>query len=117
MFPVVSTIRARKEKVQEFEDRGIQVLRFTGKTISIQEVLAELSKRNIQSILVEGGSQVIGSFFDEGLVDKVYAFHAPMIIGGKEAPSAVGGEGLRTIKTHSHYTALVIRISMMIVLL
>ena len=96
--PVVSTIRARKEKVQEFEDRGIQVLRFTGKTISIQEVLAELSKRNIQSILVEGGSQAIGSSFDEGLVDKVYALHVLMTIGGKEAPSAVGGEGLRTIK-------------------
>ncbi len=95
---VVSTTRARKEKIQEFEDRGIQVLRFTSETISIQEVLTELSKRNIQSVLVEGGSQVIGSFFDEGLVDKVYAFYAPLIIGGKIALGAVGGKGADTIK-------------------
>ncbi len=94
---VVATARAPREKIQEFEDRGIQVVCFTSKTISIKKILTELSKRNILSILVEGGSQVIGSFFDVGLVDKVYAFHAPLIIGGKGALSAVGGEGAGTI--------------------
>lgn len=95
---VVTTAAAREEKVREFEKRGIRVLRVAANTISIPTVLSELYTRNIQSILVEGGSQVIGSFFDAGLVDKVYAFHAPLIIGGKEAPGAVGGDGADTVK-------------------
>lgn len=108
---VVATAKAGKEKIQKFKDRDIQVVCFASKTISIQEVLTELSKRNIQSIFVEGGSQVIGSFFDVGLVDKVYAFHAPLIIGGQGALDAVGGEGASIMKrafalhriSHKHF--------------
>lgn len=108
---VVTTGAARKEKIQEFEERGIRVVCSAGKTISIHALVAELYARKIQSVLVEGGSQVIGSFFDADLVDKVYAFHAPLIIGGKEALSAVGGKGADTVKkafpltrvSHKHF--------------
>ena len=47
----------------------------------------------MSSVLVEGGSQLIGALFDQQLVDKVAAFIAPVIIGGEESPSAVGGRG------------------------
>ena len=47
----------------------------------------------VSSVLVEGGSQLIGALFDQQLVDKVAAFIAPVIIGGDESPSAVGGKG------------------------
>ena len=43
---------------------------------------------------MEGGSILLGSLFDSGLVDKVIAFIAPIIIGGEEAKTAVGGEGV-----------------------
>jgi diaminohydroxyphosphoribosylaminopyrimidine deaminase/5-amino-6-(5-phosphoribosylamino)uracil reductase len=49
------------------------------------------------SVLVEGGSQLLGSLFDLGLVDKVVGIIAPVIIGGAEAPGPVGGNGARTI--------------------
>ena len=39
--------------------------------------------------LVEGGGRVLGSFFDEGLIDKVHAVIAPMIIGGDAAGAVV----------------------------
>lgn len=45
-------------------------------------VLAELGRRSIQSVLVEGGGQVAGSFIEVGLVNKVSFFIAPKIIGG-----------------------------------
>jgi len=45
-------------------------------------VLAELGRRSIQSVLVEGGGQVAGSFIEAGLVNKVSFFIAPKIIGG-----------------------------------
>ena len=44
-------------------------------------------------LLVEGGGVVIGSFFDERLVDKVTAVIAPMIVGAADAPAAVAGKG------------------------
>ena len=58
-------------------------------------VLEELGSRSIQSVLVEGGSTVAGEFVDAGLVNKVTFFIAPKIVGGTDAPSAVGGKGLR----------------------
>jgi len=61
--------------------------------VSLSLLLQHLHKHKILSILVEGGSQVIGSFVDEKLIDKVYSFHAPIIIGGTNAISAVGGNG------------------------
>ena len=57
-------------------------------------VLKELGSRSIQSVLVEGGSTVAGEFVDAGLVNKVTFFIAPKIVGGTDAPSAVGGNGV-----------------------
>ena len=54
--------------------------------------MKHLGESDVLTMLVEGGGVLHGSFFDEGLVDKVHAVVAPMIIGGA-APSAVGGRG------------------------
>jgi diaminohydroxyphosphoribosylaminopyrimidine deaminase/5-amino-6-(5-phosphoribosylamino)uracil reductase len=62
------------------------------------KVLEELGNRSIQSVLVEGGGKIAGAFLDAGLVDKVTFFIAPVIIGGAEAHSAVGGLGVEKMK-------------------
>jgi len=54
-------------------------------------------EENICSIFVEGGSYTLGKFFDEKLVDKIYFFYAPKIMGGKTLTS-IGGEGVGTLK-------------------
>ncbi len=54
-------------------------------------LLDRLGSMGILSLLVEGGATVHGSFFDAGLVDRVYAYLAPIVVGGREAPSAVAG--------------------------
>lgn len=61
--------------------------------VSPQEVLADLGQRGVVNLLVEGGGKILGSLFDGGLVDKVHAFVAPVIIGGIEAASPVEGTG------------------------
>lgn len=66
--------------------------------ISIEKLLKKLYKRGIISVLVEGGSEVLGSFIDSKLVDKVYVFLAPIIIGGKDAKTSVSGQGVSEIK-------------------
>ena len=61
--------------------------------VSLPALLAELGKRGVQLLLVEGGGVLHGSFFDQRLVDKVHAVIAPMIIGAAPAPAAVSGRG------------------------
>jgi diaminohydroxyphosphoribosylaminopyrimidine deaminase/5-amino-6-(5-phosphoribosylamino)uracil reductase len=65
--------------------------------VDIEELLSLLGKRGIIQVLVEGGGQLLGSLFDRGLVDKVYAFISPVIIGGRGAIPAVGGGGVERL--------------------
>ena len=59
----------------------------------LREVLKILYQLGIMSVFVEGGSQTMGRFFMEKLVDKVYFFISPKIIAGTKALSSVGAEG------------------------
>jgi diaminohydroxyphosphoribosylaminopyrimidine deaminase / 5-amino-6-(5-phosphoribosylamino)uracil reductase len=63
--------------------------------VALEPLLDELGKRGILSLLVEGGSEVHASFFASGLVDKVHAYVAPRLIGGREAPGPLGGAGVQ----------------------
>lgn len=86
--------------------RASQVLRdqnfIVVNTKKVAGLLSFLRKKGIISILIEGGGKTLGLFFDAKVVDKVYAFHAPLIIGGEKAVSAVEGEGVQTIKQALH---------------
>ncbi len=66
--------------------------------LSLKRILKLLYKMGICSVFIEGGSSVVGSFFSSKLVDKVYFFIAPKIIGGDHALSSVGGRGSPHLK-------------------
>jgi diaminohydroxyphosphoribosylaminopyrimidine deaminase/5-amino-6-(5-phosphoribosylamino)uracil reductase len=84
------------EKTKYFTRTGTETLELPLKEglVDLEKLLKALGKRGIISILVEGGGVLLGSLFDSRLVDKVIAFIAPIIIGGKEAKTAVGGKGI-----------------------
>lgn len=92
----VST-KASSKSILQLRKKGIKVLTFPGRKISIPQLLRKLYELNIISILAEGGGSVLGSFVDLRLVDKIYAFHAPLLIGGESAVSAIRGKGARSI--------------------
>ena len=62
--------------------------------IDLAALLAALGERSLTSLLVEGGGEIIASFVEGGLVDKLIAFIGPKIVGGAGAPSPVGGAGV-----------------------
>lgn len=95
---IATTIKANKQKKIKLKKRGISIVTFNNESIPLKELLQELAKKKIISILVEGGGKVLGSFFDEKLIDKVYAFHSPMLIGGERSVNAIGGTGIKSIK-------------------
>lgn len=62
--------------------------------VSLQHVMQQLAEEHICSVLVEGGAEINASLLKEQLVDKVYWFIAPKLIGGRQALSPIGGTGL-----------------------
>jgi diaminohydroxyphosphoribosylaminopyrimidine deaminase / 5-amino-6-(5-phosphoribosylamino)uracil reductase len=70
--------------------------------VALAPLLDQLGKRGILSVLVEGGGEVHASFLEQGLVDKVNAYIAPRLIGGTDAPGAVGGKGVEHLTDARH---------------
>ena len=94
LIAATASIEPAREK--QLREAGAEVLSLPAKRgrVDLLELLRALGQREITSVLVEGGGTLLGSFFDQGLVDKVYAFVAPVIIGGKRAVTAVEGRGV-----------------------
>lgn len=85
----------RAEKAQLLEAKGVQILQteLVDGQIAIAPLLEKLAAQKIDSVFVEGGGRVHWSFIESGLVNKVYAFIAPVIIGGATALTPVEGAG------------------------
>jgi diaminohydroxyphosphoribosylaminopyrimidine deaminase/5-amino-6-(5-phosphoribosylamino)uracil reductase len=86
-----------QSKSDALELAGLEIVRDATHGRDLSAVLKELGSRSLQSVLVEGGATVAGNFLEAGLVNKVSFFIAPLIIGGREAPTAVGGKGAETL--------------------
>ncbi|HYF83245.1 MAG TPA: bifunctional diaminohydroxyphosphoribosylaminopyrimidine deaminase/5-amino-6-(5-phosphoribosylamino)uracil reductase RibD [Clostridia bacterium] len=96
---IAATGDMTEEKLKYLKGRGIEVIitdKKDGK-VDIRQLMEELYKRGIDSLMVEGGGTVASAFIEEGLIDKVAFFIAPVIIGGKAAPTPVMGAGVDSI--------------------
>jgi diaminohydroxyphosphoribosylaminopyrimidine deaminase / 5-amino-6-(5-phosphoribosylamino)uracil reductase len=83
-------------KINNLIESGVDVARIDARNLIA--VLEELKRRELQSVLVEGGSFVAGAFCDARLVDKLTLMIAPIVIGGKNAPLAIGGGGANALE-------------------
>lgn len=102
---MIACAYAEKEKKENLEKLGIQVLEVPQKELPKEEAKVDLAKlmeilgeQNIDSILLEGGGTLNESMLRENLVNEVNVFLAPKIFGGREAPSPVGGCGICEVK-------------------
>lgn len=99
---VATSEKADAKKLKALEKKGVEVMKLGTKRVDLEMLMKELWKRRVTSLYIEGGGEVIGSFVDAELVDRVYAFQAPMVLGGNEAKSAVGGNGPETVMEALH---------------
>lgn len=101
---------APAERVRALEAAGATVVRCAtrGGRVDIAAVLAELFTREVRGVLVEGGGEIHAAFLEAGLVDRVALFVAPRLLGGRTAPSVVGGEGT-DLKNAVRLTGLSVR--------
>ncbi len=94
--PTIIACLENAENACEYEKHGIKILRIAenNKHIDLCELMTKLGEMKIDGILLEGGSQLNYSALKAGIVNKVQAYIAPKIFGGKTAPSPVGGMGV-----------------------
>lgn len=81
--------------------RDIKITRLPGSKngqIELDLLTETLGQRGIQSVMVESGQTLLGAFLDAALINEIWAFLAPKLIGGKEAPAAIGGLGVNTLE-------------------
>jgi diaminohydroxyphosphoribosylaminopyrimidine deaminase/5-amino-6-(5-phosphoribosylamino)uracil reductase len=81
---VIGARGAEPRRVRALERAGAEVVLLPpgrGGRLALGRVLAELGRRDIQSLLVEGGAQLHGALIDARLVDRVAIFLAPKLIG------------------------------------
>jgi diaminohydroxyphosphoribosylaminopyrimidine deaminase/5-amino-6-(5-phosphoribosylamino)uracil reductase len=88
-----TTTQAPPKKIQLLRERGIQVhvLPMHAGMVSLQACLTRLGKEGLASLLLEGGSTVNASALQQGLVNQVRLYMAPMLLGGQEAIGLIGG--------------------------
>lgn len=96
---VICSRAASRTATQALEAAGVEVVTVAGEneTARIAAALDELGAREIQSILLEGGPHLAGSFFDAGEVDELRTFVAPIVAGGRQARPPVEGQGVEVI--------------------
>lgn len=90
---LATTHKAPLGKIRRWRETGVNVLIAPSKSggVDLQWLWKELAKREIVSILLEGGARTIGSALKQGLVDKMHIYMAPRILGDQNALSAVVG--------------------------
>lgn len=91
---VATTAQASPKKKAQLERQGARAWTFKGRRVPVRPLLAKLAGEGVISVLVEGGSEVLGSFLDGGLVDRVYWFLSPIILGSEQSRPSVAGTGV-----------------------
>jgi len=90
---LATTNKSSKTKIKKIKSKGVEVIYFK----TLKNLFQKLAQKKIMNLLIEGGGSLIAASFKEKLVDQVFVFIAPKIIGGKEAITAVEGNGISNI--------------------
>lgn len=96
---IVAYAKENPEKEKALLQAGVELIS-AGRDgrVDLAVLMRELGKRKIDSVLVEGGGAIHGSLLKSGLVQKIYCYLAPKLIGGREAGSPVEGDGFSRMK-------------------
>lgn len=97
-FPLIvaAAADAPLSHVERLTLAGCEVLLLAGANHAerLDALLAELGKRQMTNVLVEGGSELFGALADAGQIDEAHAFIAPKYVGGVAAVTPLGGAGV-----------------------
>ena len=90
---------ATRTAAEGLRNAGVEVIVSSGpnEAARLADALGELGSRDVQSLLLEGGPHLAGSFLEAGEIDEARIFIAPILAGGREAKAAIEGQGVERI--------------------
>jgi diaminohydroxyphosphoribosylaminopyrimidine deaminase/5-amino-6-(5-phosphoribosylamino)uracil reductase len=96
---VATSTRATGEARSAWEAAGAEVESLDGPAgrVSLRRLAESLGKRDVQTVLIEGGPTLAWSAVEERVVDRLVLYLGAKLIGGTQAPGVLGGEGIRTM--------------------
>ncbi len=96
---IATTRRAPAARVRRLQRAGAEVLMFASRNglVPLRALLAELARRRISSVLLEGGSTLNAAALRAGLVNQFRFYVAPQLLGGQDAKSVIGGRSPATL--------------------
>lgn len=96
---IATTKRASEERITRLEATGakVVVVEEAENRVCLSSLIQVLGCQGITSVLIEGGAEVNASALKAGIVDKIMFFVAPKLIGGADAPSPIGGDGIQRL--------------------
>jgi diaminohydroxyphosphoribosylaminopyrimidine deaminase/5-amino-6-(5-phosphoribosylamino)uracil reductase len=114
LFQVEGPVVVYTESLDEaprrrLEKAGATVVNHPADGVTPATMLADLHRRGVQSVLVEGGGVLLASFVEARLFDRVAVDCAPLLIGGASAPGPLGGTGAITLAEAPRLADLVTR--------
>jgi diaminohydroxyphosphoribosylaminopyrimidine deaminase/5-amino-6-(5-phosphoribosylamino)uracil reductase len=96
---IVVSKKAPNSRVEKLKDLKAKVIRLPSRNgiLPLDKLMKELGKQKITSVLIEGGGTTNAYAIASGIADKLTFFISPKIIGGKDSPTAVEGEGIDSL--------------------
>ncbi|NPB06916.1 MAG: 2,5-diamino-6-(ribosylamino)-4(3H)-pyrimidinone 5'-phosphate reductase [Aquificae bacterium] len=107
---VATTERAPRERLEKIKEKGAEVLVAGDELVDFDALLPALYERGIKTLMVEGGASINWELVRRRFVDEIRLIHLPVVVGGENVPTLVGGEGFKKLKDllrlrlRSHFT-------------
>lgn len=101
---IVTTQRAPLERIEKIKSLGAEVLIVGEDLVDFEKLLPLLYERGIKKLMVEGGASINWEFMRLGFVDELRLIHLPVVVGGENVPTLVGGEGFKSLKKILHFS-------------
>jgi diaminohydroxyphosphoribosylaminopyrimidine deaminase/5-amino-6-(5-phosphoribosylamino)uracil reductase len=104
---LVAAGSAPPERVAALRDAGVETIVVDGTPADrVRAGLAELGRRDVTSLLLEGGARLAGAFLDRGEIDELRLFVAPVLLGGADARPLAAGDGAASIEAAERALAM-----------
>lgn len=92
---IIAYSNEQEEKIQELKKHNVELLKVPyNNGVDLKALMQNLGQMGIDSVLIEGGGSINASALEAGIVNKIYAYIAPKIIGGKASLSPITGKGI-----------------------
>ena len=95
---IVTTKRAPKERIEKIKEKRAEVIVAGEDLVDFEVLLPILYEKGIKKLMVEGGASINWEMVRRGFVDEIRIIHLPVIVGGENVPTLVGGEGFKSLK-------------------